>query len=335
VSPVRWYFCPPGTPFLPFPHLYGSSNWQTDGVIDLGPGERWDSLRPYSKGQLPGPQPPVGEFCGPTDWWQNGVPSDAPPLDVNLLGQPLCCVAAGGLLLGGYSSVRTYPPNTGGLYLGGTSELSVSPASAGGLLLGGSSNVYLIGGGLLIGGISASQLRYAGSGGLLVGGTSRVGLDARSLGGLLVGGTSRAGLLVADRGGLLLGGTSTAKLTAAVSGGVKVGGTSAIYLPCQPYVYTGTNTVLVYDTVQMQYWTLTTFFPASFITQNPIAPGAHVVGGIVGGSNCQGYRTTLINLLTSGPLNFVSYDAIANVGTWQVPLTSSLYPGRVFTVTFT
>jgi hypothetical protein len=94
VTRVRWYFCPDGAEPLPWPTLFASSNWNWNSRIRLGPGELWHSVRTYSKGQLPGPYTGKGGVCGPAEWWQNGVPSDAPPLIYDSDNVPPCCQKA-------------------------------------------------------------------------------------------------------------------------------------------------------------------------------------------------------------------------------------------------
>jgi hypothetical protein len=102
IRPVRWYFCREGALPLPYSHLYGSANWLTVPRQNTGIGERWDSPRAYNNGQAPvGASGQTGP-CGPQDWWENGVPPDAPPLplDTQLLGT--CCTGdTGGIFVGG------------------------------------------------------------------------------------------------------------------------------------------------------------------------------------------------------------------------------------------
>lgn len=91
VVPIRWYFAASTAEPLASSHLFGSSNWQKLDIGAVGPGERWDSVRTYDKGENPYAIPGTTGPCGPADWFANGVPSDAPPLDLDFRGVPICC----------------------------------------------------------------------------------------------------------------------------------------------------------------------------------------------------------------------------------------------------
>lgn len=91
IVPVRFYFAVPGAKVFPGPHLYGTDYFLSHVDCDVGPGLYWNDVRVYDKGIPPVGISGQGPPCGPLDWWQNGVPSDAPPLQLDLQGRPLCC----------------------------------------------------------------------------------------------------------------------------------------------------------------------------------------------------------------------------------------------------
>lgn len=88
---IRYYFAPSGADVFDGPHYFVSDNYNRSGRIFLGPGERWDAVRTYTKGFPGAPFSGTGSFCGPADWWQNGAPSDAPDLMPGEFGIPVCC----------------------------------------------------------------------------------------------------------------------------------------------------------------------------------------------------------------------------------------------------
>lgn len=91
-STVRWYFT--DEPFLPFPHRFSSEIWDETHWVNPGAGETDKLPQTYDKGALPSPVAPVprGAPCGPPEWFANGAPSNAPPLEW-LNGIPSCCGA--------------------------------------------------------------------------------------------------------------------------------------------------------------------------------------------------------------------------------------------------
>lgn len=92
---VRWYRAPPNAVYLPFPHLFGSNRWQPALFTDQqGPGEVPETNPTYDKGATPSWATGSGRFCGSQDWWQNGTPSNAPPVVLGPDGQPSCCVSS-------------------------------------------------------------------------------------------------------------------------------------------------------------------------------------------------------------------------------------------------
>jgi hypothetical protein len=90
IVPVMFYFAAPCAPVFPGFHLYATDYFQSHAQPGLGPGLRWDSIPTYYNGALPWPANSSGRFCGSLDWWQNGVPSNAPPVDYGN-GFPACC----------------------------------------------------------------------------------------------------------------------------------------------------------------------------------------------------------------------------------------------------
>jgi hypothetical protein len=93
VKRVRWFFTAPGAKVFPVPSTFCSSNYELDRERPLGPGEVWNSTRPFSDGATPAGLTGQGSFCGPLDWFVNGTPSDAAPLNL-VNGVPRCCVTA-------------------------------------------------------------------------------------------------------------------------------------------------------------------------------------------------------------------------------------------------
>lgn len=91
---VNWYWAPKGSKPLPFPTRFTSETWDTVHWWNPGAGEDDMSLSTYSKGALPGPFKGLS-FCGRPEWFQDGCPSDAPPLPKNADGLPACCFGRG------------------------------------------------------------------------------------------------------------------------------------------------------------------------------------------------------------------------------------------------
>jgi hypothetical protein len=89
--PVEWYLCSDDAGYFPTPHLFGSGNYANKANDLFGIGEYWASARPWRNGSQPFFAPGSGAFCGPTDWFQLGCPSDAPPLEYSSAGVPVCC----------------------------------------------------------------------------------------------------------------------------------------------------------------------------------------------------------------------------------------------------
>lgn len=83
---VRWYPCAPGAKPLPFPSAFGSAIWESRTLwdnSDLGmrfpipPGSAKDPA-PYHWRRAAFPAPPGQHWHGPVEWFQRGVPADAP-----------------------------------------------------------------------------------------------------------------------------------------------------------------------------------------------------------------------------------------------------------------
>jgi hypothetical protein len=91
---VTWYWAPEGSKPLSFPTLYTSETW--DGVhwFCPGAGEDDQSNPVFYNGTAPGPFKGKS-FCGKQEWFENGCPSDAPPLPQNAQGLPKCCFGRG------------------------------------------------------------------------------------------------------------------------------------------------------------------------------------------------------------------------------------------------
>lgn len=108
---VRWYFCPPGARLFPGEHSFSSLNWtkqdtlpdEDDGAI----GEVIGARRTYGKGKAPAGV--TGQsVCGPVDWYREGAPLTAPPLERRADGLAICCLPGGfrgGIGMGGRGRV--------------------------------------------------------------------------------------------------------------------------------------------------------------------------------------------------------------------------------------
>jgi hypothetical protein len=106
VVPITWYEALPGAKVFPGEHRYGSDVWQPNGLVGLGPGEYWQAPKVWNNGAAPGLFRGTGSPCGPIEWFRDGCPSDAPPLQLDSRGFPVCCKvpyltdAAGGVKAG-------------------------------------------------------------------------------------------------------------------------------------------------------------------------------------------------------------------------------------------
>lgn len=94
LTPVRWYFVPEGTPWIPHPHRFLSPDWETDPKGNVEAGCSWEITQPWVNGSLPpGHQPAqAGDRpCGPADIWRHGQPTHTMNPPVDWAGVPLCC----------------------------------------------------------------------------------------------------------------------------------------------------------------------------------------------------------------------------------------------------
>lgn len=94
VRPIRWYVAPPKARIFRVAPAFHSSNYGDQGGGDLGVGEVWYASKTWSNGATPKWATGEGVFCGPLAWWQNGCPSDAPPLQF-IGDNPVCCGTPG------------------------------------------------------------------------------------------------------------------------------------------------------------------------------------------------------------------------------------------------
>lgn len=92
---IQWYFANDGAVSFPAFAQFGSKNWLRTGFDYVGPGEVWNATRSYSKGAAKFFAPGNGSFCGQLDWWENGCPSDAPPISYSSQQIPVCCPQQG------------------------------------------------------------------------------------------------------------------------------------------------------------------------------------------------------------------------------------------------
>jgi len=94
-SQVTWYWCPKGA--KPFPHvhrftaeIYDPVHWFNDGAGEYSNGDP----PAWSNGKIPGPFKGQS-FCGDAEWFRDGAPATAFPLDRNAAGLPTCCFGRG------------------------------------------------------------------------------------------------------------------------------------------------------------------------------------------------------------------------------------------------
>jgi len=91
--PGAWHFCAPGSVAIPYCHAFTSSIWDYDQGQVAALGEQ-KPRGAWSRGnQLP--QFQGRHFCGSEQAWRNGIQfADAPGLDLDDAGVPLCCKPA-------------------------------------------------------------------------------------------------------------------------------------------------------------------------------------------------------------------------------------------------
>ncbi len=104
VSPLRWYFCPPGAKPFPSNHSFGSLRWEDDYQkgLPVTVGEIENPRPPYSKGETP--LEATGQrFCGTVFEFQTGVTLLSSPRPEYPDGFPRCCgvpPVLGGIMFG-------------------------------------------------------------------------------------------------------------------------------------------------------------------------------------------------------------------------------------------
>lgn len=93
-STIIWYRASDNAEWFPYPHVFSSERYDTVHWFCPGAGE--DELSPPSYFNGVPPARFTGQqFCGEPDWFL-GAPSDAPGLDLDAAGWPLCCHVEGG-----------------------------------------------------------------------------------------------------------------------------------------------------------------------------------------------------------------------------------------------
>lgn len=90
---VRWSYVPEGTPFVPYPNSWVSSNWDSDPKPLFDIGELPEYGKPWVDGLPIGTLPQI-HVCGTREQWSIGMPRPpAVPVAVDADGVPLCCGA--------------------------------------------------------------------------------------------------------------------------------------------------------------------------------------------------------------------------------------------------
>jgi hypothetical protein len=89
-SELVWYWCEPGAKPFPGPQRFSSETWDYTHWAAGGAGEDDETGSTYYSGKPPG-TPASKTFCGPAEWFADGCPSDAPPLERNAANLPVCC----------------------------------------------------------------------------------------------------------------------------------------------------------------------------------------------------------------------------------------------------
>lgn len=97
-TPIIWYRARPGAQVFPFPHVFGSRNWDADhAVAQSGPGETKGSTNETHTNSVNTNGYLGQDFVGDPDWFLNGAPSSAAgtaPTDANGFCQK--CFPGGG-----------------------------------------------------------------------------------------------------------------------------------------------------------------------------------------------------------------------------------------------
>lgn len=93
-STIIWYRCSDNAAWFPFPHVFSSERYDTVHWFNDGAGEDELTGPSYYNG-VPPARFTGQAFCGDPDWYL-GAPSDAPGLDLDENGWPICCNVEGG-----------------------------------------------------------------------------------------------------------------------------------------------------------------------------------------------------------------------------------------------
>jgi hypothetical protein len=88
-SKIIWYRASDNADFFPYPHVFSSERYDTIHWFNDGAGEDELSGPTYYKG-MPPARFTGQNFCGDPSWFL-GAPSDAPPLELDENGWPVCC----------------------------------------------------------------------------------------------------------------------------------------------------------------------------------------------------------------------------------------------------
>lgn len=339
---VRWYFVPEDTPSFPAPQKFGSQNWQWRGFEPLGIGERWDSDRPWRDGSIPWPIKPP-RLCEhvPVEWFDEGCPSNAPPLQLTPLGQATCCAPASGIYVSVKLRATLNPPRKGGLILKGVVRLKRIYHLQGGVLPGATLVVYpptKVYGGILVGATVKPKLIYHASGGVLLSALVKKKTLLRGRGGPALNASKELMLIKVLRGGFRSGGKSDMRIERKFKGGLKAGGT--VYIPplsCQPWSGTAYQHGTCTNMTTGQNWALWGGSPTGCTFTSPfgyLSPriiferDGTTPCGILYGSKTRLYSDT--PPFVDSMLTLQSYDAVTRIGTWLVSLASPVIPGQIF-----
>lgn len=91
--PITWFKCQPGAEMMPFPHAFGSRNWE-DIYWQFSPVGENGYLRARNPGSTTTPITATGQghFCGTEEQWQQGFPFDTfSAVPYNSEDIPTCC----------------------------------------------------------------------------------------------------------------------------------------------------------------------------------------------------------------------------------------------------
>lgn len=340
IARVRWYFVPDDTPFFPGPQKFGSQYLQWRDFDPGGIGERWDSVRKRNDGTVPWPiQPPSLCEHTPIEWFDEGAPSDAPPLPRTPLGQAACCAPASGIFVGGKIRVRLLPPMQGGLRIGGRLRIKYLLNMRGGPLVGGTytrAGTHKYTGGIVLSATNKPALKCHGKGGIILSGKIKMHETGRVRGGTKLGGKVKLILTKVVRGGIRTGGTYQYSLAGHAAGGVKVGGTFRVLNKCQPWpfpdnTFPGTS---LYRSETGEYWTVIQNVLSQRGFRDPHNSSNFLLARNDTGVPCSPlFATILVCEFGATPgfaANLVGYDSVNFLGYYRIPATSPAYAGELF-----